>query len=355
MAQTASEEYDNDDPCSLLDPKEVEAVLGAPLGAPPYRSKSGPGTAAVDGDSCVYETADFHYIQLGVEFTGGRTAYSFINMTKGLLGGGGGNAGVQHAVKQAFKLDDGTELAGEWDEATLMPMNCCIFVALRGDQKIEIDFTGSDATLKQAASLVDAAFKRIDKPLKIDGGANTSIAAARELEKHRVKPVDPCTLLPRAEVEAVIGKLTANPVSKGTDSCSYELPTIGIRRIYELDFKWRGGYYEWRSHGHTAAIGVGALSTMSGDAIKETRQGLGGKAAAKGHEAESEADAQGAATEVKKALDNKTLAANDAWEHAEFQAMDFAAVKKDVLVKINLLGVKADDATLLVAAAMRKF
>jgi hypothetical protein len=227
-------------------------------------------------------------------------------------------------------------------------------VALRADQKIEIDFTGSDATLKQAASLVDAAFKRIDKPLKIDGGADASIAAAAELEKRRLKPVDPCTLLARAEVEALIGKLAGNPVSNGTDSCAYELPTAGMRQIYQLEFTWRGGYYKWRSDSHLAAIGTGALASMAGDVTKEMRQGLGGKGAVEGHEAETEAVSQGAAAEVKKALDNKTLAANDAWEQAEFQAMDFAAVKKDVLVRIKLPGVKRDDATRLVAAAMRK-
>lgn len=339
IAQTSSDEFHYDDPCSLLEPKEVEAVLGSPLGAPPFRSKGGPGAGVVDGEYCVYATANHQFIQVGVDFTGGRTAYSMANFAKGLLSSGGGNAAIQHAVKQSFKLDDGTELAGEWDEATLMPMNCCIFEALRGDQKIEIDFTGSDATLKQAASLVDAAFRRIDKPLKIDGGASSSIAAAAELETHRMKPVDPCSVLTRAEVEALIGKLAADPASKvshhGTDTCTYELPSSGIRRIFELDFTWRGGYYKWRSDSHVAAIGTGALTTVARDV--------------RGN------DAAAATNEM---LKNKALAANDAWEHAEFHAMGFAAVKKDLLVEIKGLagtGVSGDAATRIVAAAMRKF
>ena len=37
----AEENFDKQDPCNLLDPKEVEAVLGAPLAVPPYRSGNG--------------------------------------------------------------------------------------------------------------------------------------------------------------------------------------------------------------------------------------------------------------------------------------------------------------------------
>ena len=33
MAAASSDEFHHDDPCSLLEPKEVAAVLGAPLGA----------------------------------------------------------------------------------------------------------------------------------------------------------------------------------------------------------------------------------------------------------------------------------------------------------------------------------
>lgn len=95
FAQSASSEPDQNDPCSLLEPKEVEAALGAPLAVPPYRSSGGPFGA-----------------------------------TPGL----------------------------------------------RGDQLITIDFTASPATLRQAAMLVDSAYKRIAKPLKIDGGASVEAA-----------------------------------------------------------------------------------------------------------------------------------------------------------------------------------
>jgi len=61
----------------------------------------------------------------------------------------------------------GAELAGEWDEASHMAMTCCIFMAMRGDQLITIDFTATPATLRQAATLVDSAYKRMEQPLQV--------------------------------------------------------------------------------------------------------------------------------------------------------------------------------------------
>jgi hypothetical protein len=335
IAQTSTEESDQEDPCSLLEPREVEAVFGAPLAVPPYRASSGQGPAA-DGDACVYRTADFHSMELSVTFTGGTMAFSMVNMGKKLLGGAP-DPSMHNAIKESFKLDDGTELSGEWDEATLTPMNCCIFNALRSDQLIQIDFTGSDATLRQAATLVDSAFKRIDKPLKIDGGA--SVAAAAELEKRRVKPVDPCTLLTRAEVENLIGKLSADPVSEGTDGCSYQLPRMGnIGNEYEVRVTWRGGYYKWRSDSHVADIGTHTVAKMSEDVAE--RMGMEKGKAESG---------------VNEMVGNKDEAASDAWDHAGVEGNHFVAVKKDVLVSVGLGPLtKRSAARDLVAAIMRK-
>src|SRR5690349_9838172 len=63
------------DPCGLLDPKEVEAALGQPLAVPPYRSEDGQakarGTPVQDGSACRYESADFHNIHVGVMWRNG--------------------------------------------------------------------------------------------------------------------------------------------------------------------------------------------------------------------------------------------------------------------------------------------
>jgi hypothetical protein len=314
MAQSSSAESDQDDPCSLVEPKEAEAVFGAPLGTPPYRASN--STPAVDGTDCVYQTANFHQIVLTVEFKDGGQSYRMTGFGKKLLG----NAPTENA-KQAFKLDDGTELSGEWDEAQLTAMNCCIFNALRGDQMITVDFTASEATLPQAASLVDAAYKRIDKPLKMDGAAN--VAAAREFLKTRPKPIAACAVLSQSEAEAILGPLISAPVASTKTSCEYHVPPMGrIPRMYELNYTWQGGYASVRSMAHTVRIGGMAMG--------------------------------GAATKADDALP-ATGAPGDPWERAGLFYNDFVALKKDVEVKLDHRGLDDDRVKALVAAAMRKF
>jgi hypothetical protein len=315
MAQTSSDEFDSDDPCSLLEPAEAEAAIGAPLGTQPYRAWN--GTPAPDGPDCIYQTANFQQVIFTVTFKDGGQAYRIFGFGRKLMGGA-----PTEAARQAFKMDDGTTLAGEWDEASLMAMNCCIFNALRADQMITIDFTDSGASLPQAASLVNAAFKRIDKPLKLDGGAN--VAAAKTFLQTRPREVSPCTLVTQADAEAILGPLAAPPKANGTGSCEYPLPPKdGIPRTAELVFNWRGGNAAFRSDAH-----VGGVAGMA----------MGGAAPAK--EAALPAAAPG-----------------DPWERGgEFQN-DFVAIKKDVRVKANMYrqgGITLDQARAMVVAAMRK-
>jgi hypothetical protein len=227
-------------------------------------------------------------------------------------------------IKKALTRDDGSELTGEWDEAQLTAMNCCIFNALRGDQLISIDFTSSDVTLRQSAGLVDAAYKRIDNPLKIDGAE--AVTAAKTFAKTRPPPVDPCSLLSRTEVEALIGPLAGDAASHGTDECTNPVaPLNGVPRAYDLNVKWDGGYAQWRS---TAFIGDLAGSAMRiGD----------GKPAA----------------ESEKLIE--ALVSADTWSHAGVVYNDFVIVKKDVLLKLDMRLLDHAAARNLLAAAARKF
>jgi hypothetical protein len=319
FAQSSDNEFNTQDPCSLLDPKEVEAVLGAPLAAPPYRSSNGPFGAEVDGKNCVYETANFRFISLDVDFSDGAQAYSSLNMVKNLMKSTG-TAQIANNVKKNFKLDDGTEITGEWDEASLIAMNCCIFAAVRGDQLITIDFTSSPATLRQATSLVDAAYKRIEHPLKIDGGAG--VDAAKTLEKTRPIKVDACSLLTRAEVEAILGTLSADPSPAGQSGCNYAMPAQdNAHPQYDVQIFWSGGYSRWRSDHHVASIGKGAMNQV----VTDIRGGHAVPGMATGA-----ADASAAAGEAK---------APNGGDPAE--AIDrgliggFTVVKRDVLISVN--------------------
>ena len=246
IAQTESDEFHYDDPCSLLEPKEVETSLGAPLGTQPYRAWN--GTPAPDGPDCIYQSANYQHIIFTVTFKDGAQAYRITGFARKLMG----NAPTASA-KQAFKLDDGTELAGEWDEASLTAMNCCIFNALRADQMITIDFTDSQSSLRQAATLVDSAFKRIDKPLRLDGASN--VAAAKAFLQTRPREVSACTMITQAEAEAILGPLAAPPKANSTRSCEYQLPPKdGMPRSAELDFNWRDGSAAFRSDAHIGGI-----------------------------------------------------------------------------------------------------
>jgi hypothetical protein len=359
MAQSESAEFHYDDPCSLLTPAEVEAALGAPLGTAPYRaSGSNPDPA---GSDCVYQTANFRTVTLHVEFEGGQQAYHISDFVGGLIKGS--NGVLNDKAKKVMVSEDGSEIAGDWDEAKLTPLNCCIFNALLADQMITIDFTGSTLTLKQAAGLVDMALKRLKKPLSLDGGAN--VAAARAFLKTRPGRKDPCSVLTQAEVEAILGKLAAAPKSED-DVCSYELPQPpGFPpRIYDLEFFWSGGNYQFRQDLDAARMGGAALGGITlqtqtqaqvsntgtpGTHTKEIEQNISvdeasrrtvGKTFSQAMHLTGKEDAPGAGP----------------WERIATVGPRLEGVKKDVLVRVSLgIGVDPRRARALMAAAMNKF
>jgi len=369
MAQSDTDEFHHDDPCSLLDPKEVEAAFGVPLGTPPYRGSN--DNPVADGSDCVYRSANFQAITLSVDVDGGQQAYHVSDFVDTAVKSA---AVVNEKTKKVMVSEDGSEIAGEWDEAKLTPFTCCVFHALRANQMISIDFTGSSATLKQAAALVDAAFKRMDKPLSVDGGAN--VVAAKAFLKTRPARRDPCSVLSQAEAEAILGKLIAPPAANG-DSCSYELPPQGIRQIYELQFRWRGGNYDFRTDLQAAKMGGAALGSME---FKYTTTQQVPNAPATG--ADSNAQGAGASggpgfhtvtTTANISVDEATrqmtgqtfsqgahltgeqdAASSGPWERSAAIGPKFEAVKKDIAVEIDLRGVDPGKAKALAAAAMKK-
>jgi hypothetical protein len=369
MAQSESAEFHYDDPCSLLTPAEVEAALGAPLGTPPYR---GSGiNPSPSGTDCIYETVNFQNVTLSVTFSGGQQAYHIGDFIGGLIKGS--NGVIADKAKKAMVSEDGSEIAGEWDEAKLTPFNCCIFNALRADQMITIDFTGSTMTLKQAAGLVDAAFKRLGKPLSLDGGAN--VAAAKAFLKTRPQRKDPCSVLTQTEVEAILGKLAAAPKAED-DVCSYELPQRPDLppRIYDLQFFWSGGNDRFRSDLHTAGIAGAALGGMTFQTMTQVQvttpaagRGAGGTRSPSSVTQTKDVAQTITVDEASKKMGGKTFsqaehltgAQNTAdtgpWERIAAVGPGLEAVKKDVLVKASLgFGVDQDRARALLAAAMKK-
>jgi hypothetical protein len=110
---------------------------------------------------------------------------------------------------------------------------------------------------------------------------------------------------------------------------------VGIRQLYEVDFTWSGGFSKWRSDGFISQAAAGTLAKLSGDAA--------------GSEAGS-----GAEKLVAQDLGNHGEVATPSWDHGEQRGVQFMAVKKDVMAKIDLRGVNRDPAVRLLAAMMAK-
>ncbi|HEY7288202.1 MAG TPA: hypothetical protein VH583_00100 [Vicinamibacterales bacterium] len=289
------------DPCALLETKEVEAVLGATLAVPPFRSRG--GLPASGGSACEYEDAGLHSVRIDVEWDGGAMAFKMV----GALGGV-----IEQQTKGTVHLADGSEIAGEWDEARVV--SCCNFVAMRGDQMVNVDVGSSKATIADAAKLADASLKRLDHRLAING--RSSVQAAIDYEAaHRPERRDPCALLTRADAEAVIGTLGKEPASS-EDRCTYEsAPKPGIgpipqMQVYVLKIRWIGGFREYRD-----------LDTAFSTRSKDFARNMPATADAKDAMA-----AAGAGTDLRP---------NGAWESGHANVSGLSAVSRDVLVSVE--------------------
>jgi hypothetical protein len=235
------------DPCSFLKVDEVEAVMG-PLAGPPYRA-SNTATPRPNGQDCRYESGNHRSIRLTVEWEGGKNFMSML---------GGTQAMVESAGLKQLKLMNGSTVAGHWDWAALN--SCCEFNALRGDQLVTVDVSGSKASIEQAARLADAAIQRLDQPLDISGTAG--IKAAQDRAATRPKPRPVCELLTQADAEAIAGKSLSQAPKGNNNSCTYVWPLNAQITDFEIELTvtWQGGFSEMR----TTRTAVGNASSMLG-------------------------------------------------------------------------------------------
>lgn len=304
------------DPCSLLDPKDAEAALGAPLATPPFRSSY--GDPFPDGDQCTYEDAHFHRIVVEVEWDGASAGWKMMGNIQAMVN--------QGPTKGMLHLADGSDLAGTWDEARVE--GCCKFATLLGDQGVSVDVEDSTVGVPAAAKLADAALKRLDKPLKIDG--NHAVAAAKAYEAaHRVKKRDPCSFLTRAEAEAIVGPLAADP-KPSRDSCEYDRVTEAGRLPGQLVIRvsWIAGYQELREN-------------------TSLRQGfLQGFTAGMPH-----------GKDIAAAMSGGALPPSPYWELASSgatRAGGLGAVKDDVMIGVDAIGIPHEQAVQVLEKAMSK-
>lgn len=301
-------------PCSLLEPTEVEAILGVTLAGPPYRfNKTGKEGPAPDGEACHYETASYHVVEVEVDWTGGAQMMKMYGAVQKL--------GDQQ-MKGVLKLANGSQLTGGWDEAKVV--TCCTFIALHGDQAVTVDVAGSNATLEQAAKMADAALKRIETPLPVDAAEGIAAATARAATRPAER--NPCSLVSRAEAEAALGTtLATDPVVDGS-KCDYTSSERFVGTI-SLGVSWRNGYAQFRQHAATAAD-ASKVFALGADSSQRTDQSV--------------------------AADSLLVGP---WESAQVVQDQFYAVKKDVLITAGsvMSRKQQEHARNLVAAAMSKF
>jgi hypothetical protein len=311
---SSSESVGPEEPCSLLEPREVEAVLGAPLAVPPFLSRD--SKPADDGSACEYEDAALHSITVDVDWEQGATAFKMYGAFQSTVG---------KQTKGLVRLSDGSELAGEWDEARVV--GCCSFAALRGDQLVTVDIGGSKATIATAAKLADAALKRLDHRLPI--GALRNVQAAIDFEAaQRPKRRDPCSLVSRADAETLVGPLTGPPTST-EDQCVYDYAAASgkLARTFVLKIRWASGLHEFREHNDVFGRFTKAFT-------RDSPLSAGAKEA------------------IASAGAGDDMPANPAWETAHLDISGLSAVKKDVLISIEPQGGTSDDAVKLMEKAM---
>lgn len=261
----ANGEATGGDPCSLLDSSLVAAAIG-PLAAPPYRGSYEPDSSA---ESCRYETKNHRRMLLSVDWSGGKITMKMVGFGRRIT-----DPLAKHGDETVGQtvLSSGDTIAGAWDAVAEGPMQCCDLHALKGDQHVEIDWTGTRLSMQGAAKLLDSAVSHLGKPLPIDGSAPAALALGGALYAADAKDstVDMCALVPQAVVESIIGRtLTAPPQrgqaagALGARECTYSTTMPGggnLRQQFELELRdWHDGAVDFATDQHTIGIAGRAM------------------------------------------------------------------------------------------------
>lgn len=302
------------DPCRYVSQAETEVYLG-PLLHAPYRGAADLISPDSNGRFCVYRAKDGRSIDVSANWIDGQTQIK--QFTQGFLS--------TLFVDDKGKTDT---LSDVWDQAAIRDGT---LFALKGDTLFEINYGASKAGLVGAAKLSEDAINRLGKPLAYNGAAATG-----GVPGPLVKPRDPCTLVTRAEFEAIVGPLTADPTSDGSD-CHYTMAGGTV----VLQVGWTNGFRALFSQ-RGAALNAHALTNQQffnlDSGIKDLRAGMAKKAP------------QGAT--LPSATDS-TLPGP--WADSRLAGLDgsLSVVKLDVIMELPLMR-KPGAAVALLTTAMNK-
>jgi len=317
------------DPCALLTRAEAEAVLG-PLRHDPYRV-GGNGVSSPDGAACRYETGIGRHLILDVTFDGAQFGMRAINLGVQIASPVFGNDSAQLAA-----------LHGHWDELHLIPGH---LIARKGDAMVDVGYQGSRAGLGGAARLADEALGRVGSPLAYDGAA-----AARTAPGPLVTPRDPCTLVPRSDAEAIIGRLARAPESSSDmESCTFTLAArrgLGGQEV-RLGVQWRDGFAALEDARYTAGLVEQHVGGVPSGAAGDTQFGKFMQ------QMQGAMRAQGVGTQMGAGgLTTDTTVAGPWDDAALLSGLEFSAVKSDAMFSLDLRTIPYDQARALIAKAV---
>ena len=319
------------DPCTLLSRGEAEQVIG-PLRHDPYRT-DGSGAPDPDGSTCRYETQAGRHLSMEVSFDGARIGMRAIGL------------GAQIA-SPVFGSDSAQlgAVRGHWDEVHLIPGH---LMARKGDAMVDMDYMGSRAGLAGAARLADIALDRFGSPLPYDGAA-----ASRTAPGPLVTPRDPCSLVTRGDVEAIIGKLASDPVPDPDQSgCTYTLAAnrgLGGQEVH-LEVQWTGGFAALEMSRSTSAIVQQHVGGVPAGAASDTQFGKFMQ------QVQGALRSQGIGTQMNQSGVATDTAVAGPWDEASLVAgVGFSAVKEDVIMSLDLRTIPYDQAKALIAKAMQR-
>ena len=190
IAQASGESSDRDDDsggpaqdaCGLLEPSEVEVVLG-PLAGAPFRVQANNNKPDMRGDGCRYEGRDLRSISLDMNRTGGAALMKMMGLPAKIAR----DVNIKGQLPKGALPED-VRIAGEWDEIRIM--GCCRLNAVLGDALVVLEFSGSRATMEQAVTLLNKALLRLDKTLPISGRPGGAAAEQRRAARPRPRHWD---------------------------------------------------------------------------------------------------------------------------------------------------------------------
>jgi hypothetical protein len=319
------------DPCTLVSRTEAEQILG-PVRHDPYRV-DGSGDPEPSGSACRYEARTGRHFIVDVDFEGAVIGMRAIGL------------GAQIA-SPVFGTDSAqlASIHGQWDEVHVLPGH---LMARKGDAMVDVGYEGSRAGLAGAARVADVALGRFGAPLPYDGAA-----AARTAPGPLITPRDPCTLVSRADAEAILGTLASDPVAdRSQTSCTYTLATrrgLGGQEV-QLTVQWRDGFAALEGARSTAELVQrqvgGAPPSGAGDSglgrFMQQVQGL--------------MRSQGIGAQMTDSGLKTDSTVAGPWDEASLVAgLGFSAVKQDVLMSLDLRTVPYDQARALIAKAMQR-